>query len=57
MSNFNMTLYLLDYLNILHVYEKRDGLWVIETENFQFWFEEDGEYFGTVDKTLKLEDR
>ena len=56
MSNFVMALYLFDHMNIHHTYEKRDGLWVIETEDFQFWFDENGEYSGTVDKIPELED-
>jgi hypothetical protein len=34
MPNFAMALYLLDRLNIHHVYEKRDDLLAIETEDF-----------------------
>ena len=56
MPNFEMALYLIDRLNIHHIYEKRDDLWVIETEDFQFWFDEDGEYCGTVDRSPELED-
>ena len=56
MPNFAMALYLIDRLNIHHVYEKRDDLWVIETEDFQFWFDENGEYCGTVDIIPESED-
>ena len=56
MPNFAMALYLLDRLNIHHTYEKRDDFWVIETEDFQFWFAEKGEYYGTITKIPELED-
>ena len=56
MTNFAMALCLIDRLNIHHTYEKRDGLWVIETEDFQFWFDEDGEYCGMVTKIPESED-
>ena len=56
MPNFNMALYLLDRLNIHNVYEKRDDFWVIEIEDFQFWFTEKGEYYGTITKIPALED-
>lgn len=55
MPNFNMALYLLDRLNIHHVYEKRDDFSVIETEDVQFWFVENGEYYGTITKIPELE--
>ena len=48
MPNFAMALYLLDRLNIHHTYEKRD--------DFQFWFAEKGEYYGTITKIPELED-
>ena len=56
MPNFAMALYLIDCLNIHHTYEKRDDLLVIETEDFQFWFTEKGEYYGTITKIHELED-
>lgn len=57
MTNFAMALYLFDRLNVYHhIYEKNDGFWVIETENFQFWFDENGEYCGTITKIPELED-
>lgn len=56
MSNLTMALFLLDRLNIHHVYEKRDDFLVIETEDFQFWFTEKGEYYGTITKIPELED-
>jgi len=57
MPNFNMALYLLDRLNIYHTYEKRDNFWVIETENFEFWFEYDsGDYCETFAKLSMLGD-
>ena len=51
-----MTLYFFDCLNIHHIYEKRDDFLVIETEDFQFWFTEKGEYYGTITKIPELED-
>lgn len=55
MSNFSMALYLLDRLNIHHTYEVKDGFSIINTEDFQFWFNyDDGSYFGY--KILELED-
>ena len=56
MPNFAMALYLLGCLNIHHTYEKRDDLLVIETKDFQFWFTEKGEYYGTITKIPELED-
>lgn len=56
MSNLTMALFLLDRLNIHHTYEKRDNFWVIETEDFQFWFGEDSNYYGTITKIPGLED-
>ena len=56
MSNFNMALYLIDRLNIHHTYEKYYDFWVIETEDFSFWFDTDGSYFGTITKIPELED-
>lgn len=56
MSNLTMALYLLDRLNVHHTHEKRDNFWVIETEDFQFWFGEDGYYYGTITKIPELED-
>lgn len=57
MSNFAMALYLLDRLNIHHTYEAKDGFWIIDTEDFQFWFNYDGDsYYGTITKIPELED-
>lgn len=56
MPNFNMALFLLDRLNIHHTYEKRDEFWVIDHEDFSFWFNEDGSYYGTITKIPELED-
>lgn len=57
MPNFAMALYLLDRLNIHHTYEAKDGFWVIDTEDFQFWFNsDDGNYYGTIAKIPELED-
>ena len=56
MSNFNMALYLLDRLNIHHTYEAKDGFWIIDIEDFQFWFNYDGgSYYGTITKIPELE--
>lgn len=57
MPNFAMALYLVDRLNIHHTYEAKDGFWVIDTEDVQFWFNsDDGSYYGTITKIPELED-
>ena len=57
MPNFTMALYLLDCLNIHHIYEVEDGFCIIDTEDFQFWFNYDGgSYYGTIAKIPELED-
>lgn len=57
MPNFVMALYFLDRLNIHHTYEVKDGFWIIDTEDFQFWFNYDGgSYYGTITKIHELGD-
>jgi len=57
MPNFAMALYLIDRLNIHHTYEVKDGFWVIDTEDVQFWFNcDDSSYYGTITKIPELED-
>ena len=56
MPNFNMALYLIDRLNIHHTYEKRGNFWVIDVEDFSFWFNEDGSYYKTIDVFYESED-
>ena len=56
MSNLVMALYILDSMNCHHTYDKRDNFWVIETEERQFWFDEEGKYYGTITKIPELED-
>lgn len=48
MSNLGMALYLMDELNICNVLDKRDEYWVIRTENKEFWYNEDGSYYGMM---------
>lgn len=56
MTDASMASYLLDRLNIYHTCDKRDNFWVIETADFQFWFDEKGELYETITKIPKLED-
>lgn len=56
MTNFVMALHILDSMNCYHTYAKQDDFWVIDTEVRQFWFDEDGKYYGTKIKILELED-
>lgn len=55
MSNLGMTLYILDEVNKHHICDKRDNFWVIETNEKQFWYNEDGSYYGTITKIAELE--
>lgn len=56
MSNLGMTLYILDEVNKHHICDKRDNFWVIETDEKQFWYNEDGSYYETITKIPELED-
>ena len=56
MSNLAIVLYILDIMNCHHTCDKRDNFWVIETKEKQLWFDEQGEYYGTITKILELED-
>lgn len=56
MSNLVMALYILGEINKHHVFDKRDNFWVIETDEKQFWYNEDGSYYGTITKIPGLED-
>lgn len=56
MSNLTMALYILYAINKHHTYDKRDNFWVIETDEKQFWYNEDGSYYGTITKIAELED-
>lgn len=56
MSNLAMALYILEEINKHHTFDKHDNFWVIETDEKQFWYNEDGSYYGTITKILELED-
>ena len=56
MSNLSMTLYILGEINKHHVCDKCDNYWVIKTDEKQFWYNEDGSYYGTITKIPELED-
>lgn len=56
MSNLAISLYILDQINYHHTFDKQDNFWVIETEEKQFWFDEEGKYYGTITKIPELED-
>lgn len=56
MSNLAMALYILEEINKHHTFDKRNNFWVIETDEKQFWYNEDGSYYGTITKILELED-
>ena len=56
MTNLVMALYILDETNKHYVLDKRNENWVIETDEKQFWYNEDGSYYGTITKIPELED-
>ena len=58
MSNLTMTLYILKEINKYCTCDRSDdfNFWIIETEEKQFWFNEDGSYYGTITKIPELED-
>lgn len=47
-SNLAMMIHTLDNTHCYFTYRKRDNFWVVETEEKQFWFDEEGNYYRTI---------
>ena len=59
MSNLAVTLLIMDSLNICHTLRKEQDYygpwWIVETEKKDFWFRENGTYYGIIAKIPDLE--
>lgn len=56
MSNLGMTMYILEEVKKYHTCDRCDNYWIIETDEKQYWYNEDGSYYGTITKIPELED-
>ncbi len=50
MTNLSYTCYLLDLLNVHFTIEYSGNMTIIDTEKHRFFYEENGNYYGTITK-------